>query len=136
MSKRKFSLSHRDDEKLGALMRSLMIALAWASVALGVAGVVLPLLPTTPFLILSAAIFARTSPRFETWLVSHPTLGGPIRSWRERQAVPRRAKLAAIFAMSANFLFLFWLAPGVVTLTIVAAVMSLCAAFIVTRPSA
>lgn len=117
-------------------MRSLMIALAWASIALGIVGVVLPLLPTTPFFILSAAIFARTSPRFERWLVSHPTLGGPIRSWRERQAVPRRAKLAAITAMASSFLFLFWLAPGAVTLTIVAALMSLCAAFIVTRPSA
>ncbi|PDS40588.1 hypothetical protein CO662_34410 [Rhizobium anhuiense] len=117
-------------------MRGLMIAVAWASVALAVVGAFLPLLPTTPFLLLSAGIFARTSPRFEAWLLSHPTFGRPIKSWRERRAIPVRAKAAAVVTMILSFLVLVWFAPGPLPLTIVGAIMTVCAAFIVSRPSA
>lgn len=117
-------------------MRGLMIAVAWTSVALAVVGVFLPLLPTTPFLLLSAGIFARTSPRFEAWLLSHPTLGRPIRSWRERRAIPFRAKVAAVVTMTSSFLVLTWFTPGPLPLTIIGAIMIACAAFVVSRPSA
>lgn len=68
----------------------------------GVAGVFLPLLPGTPILILAAACFARSSPQLENFLVSHPQFGPPIQAWRERGAIPLRAKLFALIAMAAS----------------------------------
>ena len=78
------------------MMRLVYIAIGCTAVVLGVAGIFLPLLPTTPFLLLAAWAFARSSPRLEAWLVRHPRLGPPISAWRERGAIPARAKIVAI----------------------------------------
>jgi len=73
--------------------------LTLASLALGIVGVVLPLLPTTPFLLVAAWAAGRGWPQFEAWLLAHPRLGPPIRHWRERRAVSRSAKWLASAAM-------------------------------------
>ncbi|WP_409999557.1 YbaN family protein [Rhizobium leguminosarum] len=117
-------------------MRTLMMTIAWASVAAAIVGIFLPLLPTTPFLLLSAGIFARTSPRFESWLLDHPWLGASVRAWRERGAIRSRAKAVAALTIAASFLLLVWLDPGPLPLAVVAVILSACVAFIVTRPSA
>jgi uncharacterized membrane protein YbaN (DUF454 family) len=65
-------------------------------VGLGALGVVLPLLPTTPFLLLAAACFARGSERFLQWLMQHRIFGPTIRSWRARRALPPGVKGKAI----------------------------------------
>jgi hypothetical protein len=62
---------------------------------LGAAGLVLPLVPGTLFLIIAAYCFARSSQRMESWLVNHPRLGPPIRRWHETRAIPRRAKIGS-----------------------------------------
>lgn len=74
---------------------------------LGVIGVFLPVLPTTPFIILAAACFARSSPRLEAWLLSHRIFGPLLRDWRERGAIPRRAKLAALVGCASGYA-VFW----------------------------
>jgi uncharacterized membrane protein YbaN (DUF454 family) len=69
-------------------------------VGLGVVGAFLPLLPTVPFLLLALFCFARSNPAWEQRLLDHPRYGPPLRQWRERRAIPRRAKIAALGTMA------------------------------------
>jgi hypothetical protein len=83
--------------------RLLYLGLGFAAVALGTLGIVLPLLPTVPFMLLAAFFFARSSPRLEAWIVEHPRFGPHVRAWRDRGAISRAGKRAALaaFAISA-----------------------------------
>ena len=78
------------------LVRYFLIAVGTVSVALGIAGIFLPVLPTTPFLLLAAACYANSSERFYNWLMNHPWFGSYIRGWRVHRAIPLRAKIIAI----------------------------------------
>jgi hypothetical protein len=82
-------------------MRGLWLALGGLFLGLGLLGVVLPVLPTTPFLLLAAGCFARSSPRLHRWLLGHPVLGPPIRDWEENGAISRKAKRLAVGSMLA-----------------------------------
>lgn len=62
---------------------------------------VLPVLPTTPFLLVAAACFARSSPRFYDWLLSNRIFGPLIRDWREHRCIPLRAKIMAVVLITA-----------------------------------
>lgn len=81
------------------------------SLALGVAGIFVPLLPTTPFLLLSAALYMRSSPRLYDWLLRQPCLGAYIRDFRENRAIPLRAKVVSVV--------LVWLSIGYCILRVV-----------------
>jgi uncharacterized membrane protein YbaN (DUF454 family) len=70
----------------------------YVSLFLGALGALLPLLPTVPFLILSAFCFAQSNPALERWLLQHPRYGTSIRLWRERGAISRAGKHAALLA--------------------------------------
>lgn len=67
------------------MIKPLLLAIGCVSVTLGVAGVILPLVPTTPFLLLAGVCFAKSSDRFHTWLMEHRILGPYIHNWRNRQ---------------------------------------------------
>ena len=88
----------------GRLKRYALIAAGSVCVALGAIGVVLPLLPTTPFLLLAAACYIRSSPRFYHWLISNRVLGAYIRDYLSGAGIPVRAKVITIG--------LLWLAIG------------------------
>lgn len=75
-----------------------------AALALGGIGVVLPLLPTVPFIILAAFCFARGHPAWEQRLLAHPRYGPHLQAWRERGAVSRKGKWAATFAFAISIL--------------------------------
>jgi len=77
-------------------LRRVLWGIGAISFGAGLVGVVLPLIPTTPFLLLSAALWARSSKRFYVWLLTHPTLGPPVASYRREGCIPRKAKVAAL----------------------------------------
>ncbi|MGH8669080.1 MAG: YbaN family protein [Burkholderiales bacterium] len=81
-------------------LRAAYLAAGFVSLGVAMAGLVLPVLPATPFLLLAAACFARSSPRFYGWLVNHRSFGPLVREWREHGAIPWRTKLFAIALMS------------------------------------
>ena len=80
--------------------RHLWTGAGLAFVAIGAVGAFLPLLPTVPFLLLAAFCFAKGNPAWEQRLLDHPKYGPALRQWRERRAISRRAKKAALVAMA------------------------------------
>jgi uncharacterized protein len=117
------------------MMRRLYLGLGYASLVLGIAGIVLPVLPTTPFIILAAWCFARSSPALAAWLYAHPRFGALLTTWRDQGAIPPRAKVYALLAMAASYAVTMCLSPGPSVPYILAAVMGAIAVYIVTRPS-
>ena len=85
-----------------APVRWLMMALALVSLLLGLMGLFLPVLPTVPFILLSAWAAARSSPRLLAWLEGHPSFGPMLTEWRRGGVVRRRAKWMATFTMGAS----------------------------------
>lgn len=77
-------------------MRIIFLFLGILSLVLGVVGVFLPVLPTTPFLLLSATLFLRSSQKLYDWLLSHPYLGEYIRNFKEHKAIPLRVKVVSV----------------------------------------
>lgn len=77
-------------------MRILLIVCGCMAMILGIMGIFLPLLPTTPFLLLAAACFFRSSPRLYQWLINHKQMGPYIRNFREHKAIPLKAKIISV----------------------------------------
>lgn len=77
-------------------MRYILAFLGTVSLALGVLGIFLPVLPTTPFLLLSATLYLRSSDRLYKWLMSHKHLGQYIKNFREHKAIPLRVKVVSV----------------------------------------
>ncbi len=91
------------------MSRTFYLIAGFLALGLGGIGILLPLLPTVPFVVLAAFCFARSNETLERWLVEHPTFGVHIRMWRERGAISRKGKQAALaaFALSAMLALAF-----------------------------
>lgn len=86
------------------VVRLLLVCIGWLAVALGVLGIFLPLLPTTPFLLLAAACFVRSSPAFYRWLLGHPRLGKYIHYYLSGAGMPMKAKIYTLILIWASML--------------------------------
>ncbi len=118
------------------MKRALFLVLGILFTALGIIGAFLPLMPTTVFLILAAGCFARSSPRLEAWILSHPRFGPLVANWRKDGVIPRPAKAMACAGMAVGFAgFWFGAHPRLWLTLVVGGVLAACAAFVLSRPS-
>ncbi|WP_116474520.1 YbaN family protein [Zobellella maritima] len=92
-------------------MRILFALLGSLSLGLGVLGAFLPVLPTTPFVLLSAFLFGKSSPRVHSWLLHHPWFGGMIQDWQQCRGLRPRVRRRALLLMSASFAFSIYMVP-------------------------
>jgi uncharacterized membrane protein YbaN (DUF454 family) len=118
-----------------SVTRGPFLVLGWLMVGLGIIGVFLPLLPTTVFMLIALWAFSRSSPRFRTWLYSHPRFGPPLRAWQQNGAISARVKLLAVLTMTASFTVIAVLAEGWILPAVVGAGLAAIAAFLITRPA-
>lgn len=118
-------------------LKWFLLILGWIAVGLGFAGAFLPVLPTTPFLILAAWCFLKSSPKAHEWLYRQPVVGKQLRLWDERGAISPRAKFFSVSTIFAS-LALIWLqnvseVPVALKIGLSVVMLGVCA-FIVTRP--
>ncbi|MFA7587691.1 MAG: YbaN family protein [Novosphingobium sp.] len=112
--------------------RPLWLAGGIVSMALGLVGIALPIMPTVPFFLLAAWCFTRSRPEWAQWLYDHPRYGPGMREWRDRRAISRKAKISAILAMTAGVGF-SWFAIGWPWAGISVAVLVICGTWLWTR---
>lgn len=128
--------SHELELHHSRVVRHAYFAGGVLSLALGVVGVFLPVLPTTPFLLLAAACFVRSSARFYNWLLNHRLFGSSIRNYRRSGAIPLRAKILAItliaLTIGGSILFVIPLWPVKALLAVIGVSVS---AYLATRPT-
>ncbi len=122
-----------------AMQRSPIARAFWlvgglVCLGLGLLGIPLPLLPTTPFLLLAAFCFARGSDRLHNWLINHPRLGPPIESWHREGAISKSAKRASMVAIALVFGVSIALGVKPWLLAVQAVVLTCVVTFILTRP--
>ena len=112
-------------------------ALLWiggsVSLLLGLVGVVLPGLPTTPFILLAAACYAKASPRLHAWLLNHRWFGAMLRDWERERSLTRRTKTVAVLSMLLMVGFSIWSFRGRLALQLVLLVTGAIGAWVVLR---
>lgn len=118
----------------GVRSRRLYHGFALAALGIGGVGVVTPLLPTTPFVLVAAWAAAKGSPRLHRWLHEHPRYGPMLADWERERAVSRRQKVRAIVLIAASWVFLLFLFAGTVVPAVTAVIMGSVSLFIGTRP--
>ena len=95
----------KNSKELSNVIKILLVTAGFVSIILGVIGIIVPLLPTTPFLLLSAACFFRGSDRLYHWLIKHKTLGRNIRNYREHKAISLKTKFVSISLLWITMLY-------------------------------
>ncbi|MEN8636982.1 YbaN family protein [Pseudoalteromonas distincta] len=110
-------------------------ALGLILVALGIIGIVLPVMPTTIFFILALTCFTRSSPALEQWLLNHPRYGVILKQWQAHKVVPVKAKCYAAIGMLIGFIFLLYSAAPIWVICLVAVVEVSVIIYLILRPS-
>ncbi|MBA2175867.1 YbaN family protein [Halobacillus locisalis] len=96
------------------VMKVLLIVIGSVSLVLGVLGIILPLVPTTPFLLLTAACYVRSSDRLYNWLMTNKWFGSYIRNYKAGRGIPLKAKISVLVMIWFSFLFsAFYIAPNI-----------------------
>ena len=114
--------------------RLIWLIIGSLALALGAVGVILPLLPTTPFLLVAAFAFAQSSQRMHQWLLNHNVFGALIENWQRHRAISRSAKVASVAAMAAVLIISALHQLPTIVLVVQALVLVPCALFVVSRP--
>jgi len=110
--------------------------MGWVFVGTGVVGAFLPVLPTTPFMILALWMFSKSSDRFHYWLYNHRIFGPPLHKWQEHRVIPPLAKLASISMMTASLIYIiFWSPVPLWGIVITVLIMAYAIWFILSKPS-
>lgn len=119
-----------------AINKKLWVVVGWCFFALGFVGVFLPVLPTTPFMILALWAFTKGSEKWRNYLLNHPRFGRPLQDWERYRLIPRKAKAMAVGMMLLSAAYLigfaevpFWALMAALGLMLVGA------SYVLTRPS-
>lgn len=115
-------------------MKIFLIISGIISLILGIVGILLPLLPTTPFLLLSAFCFARSSEKLHDWLMRHPSFGPAIINWRENGSISKRNKAYSMAVILITILVSVFFKVTLAVLLIQMAALGIVSLFILTRP--
>lgn len=117
------------------MKRPVYLALGFTSVALGIIGVILPVMPGTIFFIMAAYFFGKSSERFESWILNHPKYGPPVVRWQKYRAINRSGKIAALTGMSIGVCCILLAAISLVGKALGILFILSCALYVGTRPS-
>ena len=111
-----------------------MVLIGFISLSLGLLGVLLPLVPTTPFILLAAFAFADSSEKMHQWLLDHNVFGPLIDDWRRYGSVRRSAKIATVISIIAILAISWWLDVPLWIIAVQALILSAVLAYILSRP--
>ena len=114
--------------------RLTWLVVGLVALALGAIGIAVPLLPTTPLILLAAFAFARSSNRLHEWLITHDVFGALIDNWHRHGAISRRAKIASVVSMAALLAISLAMAAPIAVIVVQLVVLGAVALFILTRP--
>jgi hypothetical protein len=116
--------------------RYLLLGIGWFFLGLGAIGAFLPVLPTVPFLLITAWAWSKSSRRLHAWLYGNPTYGPYLVAWDRHGVIPRQAKIAAIGAMAIGWVVMVVVAQPAIWIPVVVAIIEIAVGiFILTRPS-
>ncbi|TNE34074.1 MAG: DUF454 domain-containing protein [Alphaproteobacteria bacterium] len=120
----------------GHAKKYLLLIIGFFFVGLGILGAFLPVLPTTPFLLIALWAFAQSSERFHNWLYNHRIFGPPLQNWSNHGVIPKRAKIAAVSTMAVSAILVISFSNaswyGLVAMLVL---MGIGAGFVLSRPS-
>lgn len=111
-TKNAFYYRPKTNQSNNPTVRWLFLVLGWLFFALGIIGILLPVMPTAPFILLAAGCWARSSRRFHFWLINHKYFGKFVRDWENNHAVPLYAKLLASIMLAISTIMLFYRLPA------------------------